>query len=391
VDLELAKTLQGATGGSDFVFLAGGRVIASTLGPLDPQSLAPARPAEGGLQQVLIGGAEYSQFTAPLEGLDGKTLGELHILRSFAVARRRIASLRENMIGVWLLAMLGGLLLTYALARRLLKPVRALDHAAAEIGRGNYDARVHVQSQDELGRLAQTFNSMCQSLRTARDELIRQERISTISRLSTSIVHDLRNPLAAIYGGAEMLVDGDLPPQHVKRLAANIYRSSRRVQELLSDLSDVTRGRTQAAEACRLLDVVSAAHQTVAAAAEAQKVTFHIDVAPDLELLWERSRMERVFENLFVNSIEAMPQGGSVWVSARHDGDGALIRVEDDGPGIPAEILPRLFQPFASFGKKNGMGLGLALSRQTVLDHSGDLTAEPRPGTGARFVLRLPL
>ena len=73
---------------------------------------------------------------------------------------------------------------------------------------------------------------MCASIRQAREDLIRQERISTIGRLSGSIVHDLRNPLAAIYGGAEMLVDADLPPAHVKRLAGNIYRASRRMQEL---------------------------------------------------------------------------------------------------------------------------------------------------------------
>ena len=99
-----------------------------------------------------------------------------------------------------------------------------------------------IQSEDELGRLAQTFNEMCASIRSAREELIRQERIGTIGRLSTSIIHDLRNPLAAIYGGAEMLVDDELSQEQVRRLANNIYRSSRRVQQLLQELADVTRG-----------------------------------------------------------------------------------------------------------------------------------------------------
>lgn len=165
--------------------------------------------------------------------------------------------------------MLAGMLLTYTLARRILEPVRALDRAAAAIARGDDQARVEEGGQDELGRLARTFNSMCVSLRVARDELIRRERISTIGRLSTSIVHDLRNPLAAIYGGAELLVDGDLPPPQVERLARNIYRASRRVQELLTDLTDVTRGRTQASEPCRLHEVVSAAREVLAVSSEA--------------------------------------------------------------------------------------------------------------------------
>ena len=84
-------------------------------------------------------------------------------------------------------------------------------------------------------------------IRQAREDLIRQERISTIGRLSGSIVHDLRNPLAAIYGGAEMLVDAELPPAHVKRLAGNIYRASRRIQELLQDLLNVSRGKAERA------------------------------------------------------------------------------------------------------------------------------------------------
>ena len=127
-----------------------------------------------------------------------------------------------------------------------------MSRAAAEIGKGNYDVRVPVQSQDEFGRLAETFNSMCASIRQGREELIRQERISTIGRLSTSIVHDLRNPLAAIYGGAEMLVDTELSPEQVRRLSANIYRASRQVQDLLQELADVTQGRGNAREICRL-------------------------------------------------------------------------------------------------------------------------------------------
>ena len=86
---------------------------------------------------------------------------------------------------------------------------------------------------------------MCSSIRSARRELIQKEQIATIGRLSTSIVHDLRNPLAAIYGGAEMMVDSDLPPAQMKRLAQNIYRASRRIQELLQDLVNVSRGKAE--------------------------------------------------------------------------------------------------------------------------------------------------
>jgi signal transduction histidine kinase len=100
--------------------------------------------------------------------------------------------------------------------------------------------------------------------------------------------------------------------------------------------------------------------------------------------------MERVFQNLITNAIEAMPEGGDVSIQAVRRDAVVLVSVEDTGPGIPAIITPQLFQPFVSAGKKNGMGLGLALSRKTVLSHGGDLWNE-HVETGAKFVMKLPV
>jgi len=374
VNPDLARELRDSTGGSDFIFQAGGKVIASTL--------KDGRTASG---------SEYTQFATQLADVRGNPVGELRILRSFDSARRRIADFRTNIVFVWAVAVLAGLLLTYFLARRIVQPVQALDRAASELSKGNYDVAVQVSSGDEIGRLATTFNAMAASIRSAREDLIRQERISTIGRLSTSIIHDLRNPLAAIYGGAEMLVDDDLSPQQVRRLASNIYRSSRRVQELLQELADVTRGRAHAPEPCTLREVVMAASQAIGDRADRQGVLMSLDVPGEIELPLERSPMERVFENLFTNALDAMPDGGSVSVAASRRGDaGVLVTVEDSGPGIPDAIRSRLFQPFVTSGKKNGIGLGLALSRQTVLDHGGDIWIDRDFKSGARFVVRLP-
>ena len=101
--------------------------------------------------------------------------------------------------------------------------------------------------------------------------------------------------------------------------------------------------------------------------------------------------MERVFLNLIGNALEAMPDGGEVHIGARIDHDDALVEVRDTGPGIAPEIRSKLFQPFVSAGKRNGLGLGLALSRQTVLEHGGDMWVQSDPGHGARFYFRLPL
>ena len=190
---------------------------------------------------------------------------------------------------------------------------------------GNYDYRVPVEdpdvgTRDELGRLAAAFNAMCASIQGGRQELIRQERIATIGRLSTSIVHDLRNPLAAIYGGAEMLIDGELSAPQVQRLAGNIYRSSRRMQQLLQELVDAGRGRSSSAEVCRLKDIVSAACEVFSSTAEAQSVAIEMDVPENIELPLERARIERVFMNLIDNALGMMPKEGRLRITATSRG-----------------------------------------------------------------------
>ncbi|HTQ53117.1 MAG TPA: ATP-binding protein [Bryobacteraceae bacterium] len=391
VDSAVAKRLKEATGDSDFLFLARGEPLASTLAPANARLLASKIAARPGLERLKDGGTEYAARPTPLLDIEGRPIGDLWILRSFEAASERLAALRRNIIMLWLLAVAASLGLTYVLARRIVEPVKELDRAAAEVARQNYAHQVKVVSQDELGRLAQTFNAMCASIQQARQELIRQERISTIGRLSSSIVHDLRNPLAAVYGGSEMLVDSELTAPQVKRLAANIYSASRRIRELLQDLLNVSRGNAGGAELCNLREVASAACESLIASAETQHVELEIQVPEEIELPLERNRMERVFSNLVGNALEMMPEGGCVQISAQAQNGFVIAEVRDTGPGIAPEIRDSLFEPFVSAGKKNGLGLGLALSRQTVLDHGGDMWAESEPGQGACFRLRLPV
>jgi signal transduction histidine kinase len=390
VNRKLADSLKQSTSGSEFVFLSANHVVASTLPPASGHALEGSYPRQEAVGRLKLNGTDYFVLGSSLNDVEGRPIGELRILRSFGGASRALADLQRNVAVVWIIAVLAGLCFTYVLARRIVGPVRRLDYAASEVARQNYDYRVPIETEDELGRLAQTFNGMCDSLKNARQELIRHERMSTITRLSTSLVHDLRNPLAAIYGGAEMLVDSDLAPAQSKRLASSIYRASRRIHELLQDLSDTSRGRDENMEMCRLLEVVNAANDVVGQTAEDQSVRVNIDVPENIELTLGRARIERVFLNLMMNALEAMPFGGQLTVAARTENDYVLIDIDDSGVGVPEPARVMLFQPFASVGKKNGLGLGLALSRQTVLDHGGDLWLGEKSGPGALFHMRLP-
>ncbi len=391
IDTGLAQELKRSTHGSDFAFLSSNDVIASTLAGITASDLRSGKSIRGRVREIELHGKEYLLLGTDLRDTVGNLMGQLFVIRSFAGAQGTLAGLRRNVAIFWIAGIVVALALTYVLSRRILEPVKRLDRAAAEVTRRNYDYRVPVETDDELGRLAVTFNQMCDSIRSARADLIRQEQIATIGRLSGSIVHDLRNPLAAIYGGAEMLVDAELSSEQQRRLAANIYSSSRRIQELLQQLLDVSSAKTRPIEACRLFDIVVSARETLARTAQLRSVSIQIDVPENAEVFVSRDRLERVFINLVDNAIDAMPEGGSVQISARPEPDRVIVLIEDTGPGIPDEAWPNLFQPFASFGKKNGLGLGLALSRQALLDGGGDLWVEKKLAAGARFLMRLPV
>jgi len=385
VDQTVAQTLKSSTGGSEFVFTSGGSVVTSTLAPAMTAAIVPRLLNNSGATQV----SRFLALPQPLLDVNGAPVGQLFILRSFADARRRLMALRGQIILLWLLALVAALAVTYLVARRIMKPVAELDRAAAEIAKENYDYSVPVHSQDELGRLAGTFQMMCDSIRRAREELIRQERIATIGQLSTSIVHDLRNPLAAIYAGAEMLMDSNLGEEQTRRLARNIYRASRGIQDMLQQLLDVARGKSESSEMCSLSEVVGAAWAVVAPSAESRSVELRTELSDGHECPMARARIERVFSNLFENAIEAMRNGGTISVRSKLEGEALLVEVHDTGPGINPSVRGRLFQPFVTDGKKNGLGLGLALSRQTLLDHGGDMWIDSNQ-PGAKFCLRLP-
>ncbi|MFN7936322.1 MAG: ATP-binding protein [Bryobacteraceae bacterium] len=390
VNADVARDLKESTGSSDFIFVSRGQVFASTLSDNATGNVIRNITLNPRARVVSDGGNEYVPIDRDLIDFEGKSAGRLYILRSFQGARDTLNHLRSRMLFIWFGAVIVGLLLTYVAAERIVQPVKDLDTAAGEVAMQNYDYRVSVDSDDELGRLASTFNKMCESLQAARSELIRRERIATIGRLASSIVHDLRNPLAAIYGGSEMLVDTQPTPDQTRRIAENIYRASRRIQELLDDLVRVTRGKTSIEENCSLRHLVREALLSMEPAAYAQSVKIDVIIDPSLEVHVDRPRIEGVFVNLLQNALDVMPKGGAVRISAEIEGSYAMVEVADTGPGIADEIRSQLFQPFVSHGKKNGLGLGLALARQTLLDHGGDLWAAPGEGEGARFILRIP-
>jgi signal transduction histidine kinase len=205
----------------------------------------------------------------------------------------------------------------------------------------------------------------------------------------TSIVHDLRNPLSTIQGSAELLISSRLSLGQVHRVARNLYSASVRMRELLNEILTRYSGSDRSVEPCDLRELVNNAMDRVALVAEAQSVEIIQNIPENLHITLDRARIQRVLVNLFVNALDVMPSGGNIRISAIPERNSVLVKVRDTGPGIDPEIRDRLFQPFATAGKSDGLGLGLAFSRQAVLDHGGQIWVETG-GPGACFAFYLP-
>jgi two-component system, NtrC family, sensor histidine kinase HydH len=204
-----------------------------------------------------------------------------------------------------------------------------------------------------------------------------------------SIVHDLRNPLSTIHGSAELLIGSKLSESQVHRLARNMYGASVRIGELLNELLGQYRGSNKGFEPSGLRELIATAVDKIALLAESQSVKIIQSVPENLMIPLDRQRIQRVLVNLFVNALDVMPTGGRIRISAVRTRESVLIKIRDTGPGIAPEIRGRLFEPFATMGKEDGLGLGLALSRLAVRDHGGQMWAETG-GHGACFAFILP-
>jgi signal transduction histidine kinase len=168
-----------------------------------------------------------------------------------------------------------------------------------------------------------------------------------------------------------------------------MYGASIHMRELLDEVLTRFRGAHQSAEPSNLGELIASAADKVAIVADAQSVEIVQNVPEELWIPVDRQRIQRVLVNLLVNALDAMPNGGTIRISAQVERHSVLITVRDTGPGIPSAIRDRIFQPFVTTGKAGGLGLGLALSRQAVLAHGGRMWLES--GTaGACFAFSLP-
>ena len=276
------------------------------------------------------------------------------------------------------------------LARSLIKPLQEITRATQAVAQGDLKQQVPVRSDDELGKLATSFNQMSADLAQSRD-LRRQ--------MTADIAHDLRTPLSLILGHAEALSDGVLPP--TPETFDVIHDEARRLNRLVEDLRLLSLAEAgELSFAVRPVQPQSLLERTVVAhtpAAQQKQVELLLDAPADLpDVEVDPDRLAQVLDNLVSNALRYTPENGRIQLTAQQTPTGIQLRVQDSGPGMDAADLAHVFDRFYRGDKSRqrhdgGSGLGLAIARSIVESHNGRIWAESTLGDGATFIIELPL
>jgi signal transduction histidine kinase len=382
---------------SEVAFRYGDAIVRSTLKPaqeLELAQVAPRMPA-GGLPQgdeVRLGDERFLATSVDLS-TSGSPQLTLWVLKSFDQATAFLSSLNELLLALGLTAVLAGTLLVFLISHTFTRPLENLVAGVRALEHGNFDYPLEGRGSDEVAEVTRTFDGMRRNLQKTQRELLDAERLATIGRMASSISHDLRHSLAAVMANAEFLCESNLTPGQREDLYAEIRIAVNQMTELIESLLEFSRTRESLRPSYGdVRSAVDRAVQGVKAHPEYQRIRIKISREGSTEGWFDFKKLERALLNLLLNACEVIPQDiGRIDVRLKRSGDNLEIRVEDNGPGIAEAVRDRLFEPFVSYGKENGTGMGLTVVQKILQDHGGDVVVEQTSSAGTIFRLTIPL
>jgi signal transduction histidine kinase len=376
----------GRGAGAEAAFVAGNDVVASTLPKKKPDALkemvASLRQNSEGI--VTIGNERYLASVKDMTNGAGVPLG-LIVMKSFAVADRTEREINRLVFLASLLAIVVGSLLMLLLARMVTRPLELLATGVQAFGEGDPKHLLPSGGTQEVRYLSRIFAEMRDEIQKKNRALVDSERLATIGRMASSVSHDLRHYLAAVYANAEFLASPALPASERAELFDEIRLAVNGTTDMLDSL--LIFGRTGAAlqrVETSMTALVSRAVALVRAHPDAERVTVRVESKADITAAMDTKQMERAVYNLLLNACQSARQSsGRREVNVAVDGDDTMasVTITDTGLGVADGIRESLFDPFVSLGKQKGTGLGLTLAWSVAREHNGSVeVVSSRPG-----------
>lgn len=288
-----------------------------------------------------------------------------------------VTKIQTNLFWLGIVVILGATLLGSFFANRITTPLKKLEAAAAEISRGQLHQPVPEFGRDEVGFLARTLEEMRQNI-LDRD---RQQQA-----MLAGIAHEIRNPL----GGIELfagLLASEVQNDDLKNYAQKVLKEVKNLTSIIQSFLDYARPAPANKIRCEIKSIWNEAITLLARELQRIKLNFH-QSADEIYAFVDPQHLKQVFLNLIKNSVEAIPESGTIFVNIISQEDTVKISFSDSGAGIPVEIADKIFQPFFTTREK-GTGLGLAIIKNLIAENGGSIRYVPSNGTGAKFEILL--
>jgi signal transduction histidine kinase len=397
LDRPRAEELRRLTGG-DVAFAFAGDVRAASLpaAALPPLSAWFNDDARPGV--LRLGGDDYSVLAQPLAG-PGTSAGvvpHVIVMRSRTERMRTLQTIRTTLAVVAAFTVALAALLAWALARSVTRPLGLITrHMREAASTGELTRTIELADTpwtDEDARLvAATYNTLTESVAAAQRDAAQRERLSALGRLSTVIAHEIRNPLMIIKGALRQLARPGAGADDTREAAADIDEEVARLNRVVNEVLDFARPIRFDCAPAEVNDLCRSARDAAVAGA-APDVALDLDPAAG-RLVTDAERVRTVLVNLLTNAraaVDAVAADGGplITLATRRRGAAVAIAVRDRGPGIPADDIPRIFDPYFTT-RRTGTGLGLAISKNIVEGLGGALTVTSRVGAGTEFTVTL--
>jgi two-component system NtrC family sensor kinase len=353
--------------------------------------------------QVLVGGKEFTgeAFVVnqnyitryqPLYDHRGDVVGILYVGAEQAAFQELVDNFRRRVLLISGATILLAILIAIPLARSITRPLTVLAAATRKVAHGDWSVRVPVFGQRETRILAQSFNTMVETLEEAQDQLVQQEKLASVGQLAAGVAHEINNPLGSVLLYADILrketpEDNRQQQEDLKM----IMTEATRCKTIVNDLLNFARQNEVLAQETELNSLLRELVIEVDKQEIFQGIELVTDLAPDLPTIEaDPLQLRQVFLNLMKNAAEAMPDGGRLTLRTwRGSGTGSVtLEVQDTGIGISEDNMRKIFTPFFTtkpIGK--GTGLGLAIIYGIVKMHRGQIAVESEEGKGTTFTI----
>jgi len=379
-----------------------------------------------GIINPIENSSECSNASCHAHPASVKVLGVLDTDLSLATDDASVAKGTRRMLVYTLLAIAVISFLSVIFVWRVVnRPLKVLEDGTDRLASGGLGYQLDVRSHDEFADLARSFNTMSSQLDEARKEItdwartlearvdqktrelnraheqmLRVEKMASIGKLAAIVAHEINNPLAGILTYAKLLKkqfarENDKKYEETVASLDLIESESRRCGEIIKNLLTFARATSMNYEPADLNAVVDRCVRLVQHQLELSNIQLHLALEADLPAVrCDPAQIEQVILALVMNAIDAMPKGGNLSLRSRKAADAPQVQIEvqDDGMGIPSELLPEMFEPFFTTKERgHGLGLGLAISRIIIERHQGHIDVQSEPGQGTLFTITLPL